>query len=472
MESATILERSDYMKLKNKLVLSSMGLVIVTLTLVLIIFIIMINSQFNGYLDQIKENHRSRVIEEITQILQEESENSFEDISLYAAMNGFHVELLSKEGDILFTSGDLNGHGMMGREVSLLQIQTMPMYADIEVTSHLITSGQEEYLLNLGFMADDSLSTEARQFVKTIYITAGITFLLALILAYSVSIKLAKPISADMRAIEDKAGQITQGDYTGRLETSESIEEIKSLHLSIEDMATTLHEQESLRKDLLETVSHEVKTPLTVLRSQVESFLDGVYEPDQLRLEKCLDEIQRLELLMERMEDAQILDKHKYLLDNTEFSLEEELEAIGIILAPQFTKKNLEIQIKGQAIGNIIHDRFKLRQILYNLLSNAYKFSDPGTTVTIEKSQPKDHVFQIRVTNRGIVIGEEDTGKIFESHYRSQAALQADPYGKGLGLNISKNLADRMKGQLDLVSSDEEATVFALELPISAIEKE
>ncbi len=472
MESATILERSDHMKLKNKLVLGSMGLVIVTLTLVLIIFIIMINSQFNGYLDQIKENHRSRVIEEITQILQEESENSFEDISLYAAMNGFHVELLSKEGDILFTSGSLNGHGMMGREVSLLQIQNMPMYADVEVTSHLITSGQEEYLLNLGFMADDSLSSEARQFVKTIYITAGITFLLALILAYFVSIKLAKPISADMRAIEDKAGQITQGDYTGRLETSESIEEIKSLHLSIEDMATTLHEQESLRKDLLETVSHEVKTPLTVLRSQVESFLDGVYEPDQLRLEKCLDEIQRLELLMERMEDAQILDKHKYLLDNTEFSLEEELEAIGIILAPQLTKKNLEIQIKGQAIGNIIHDRFKLRQILYNLLSNAYKFSDPGTAVTIEKSQPKDHVFQIRVINRGIVIGEEDMDKIFESHYRSQAALQADPYGKGLGLNISKNLADRMKGQLDLVSSDEEATVFALELPISAIEKE
>ncbi len=284
------------MTLNKRLVLGSMILIFSTLLMTAVLVTYLVNRQFDQYLTEAHEGNLERLQIEVSTLLQSGVDESLDDIGLFAVTEGYYLEVMNEEGTTLYASQNINAVNMMGREVSLLQMQNMPMYSGIEVLSYAIAGKNgQNYLLNLGFDRKAGLSGDAARFKTTVYYGIAAAMCLALTVGSVLSYVLAKPVAGDIAKAADAAEAIISGDKSGRLEEKASVTEVAKLNSSMNRMSKVLSEQEDLRRNLIETVSHEVKTPLTVLKTQIDAFIDGIYEPELLRLEKCRDEIIRLE---------------------------------------------------------------------------------------------------------------------------------------------------------------------------------
>lgn len=450
--------------------MSGMVLIVGILLVTALLITLLVNRQFNQYVSSAYLKGMDGYYEEMTQALVDSNGADVMAIGTSAAAEGYYVELLSEEGEMVYASQNISAMTMMGRSVSLLQMKNMPMYSGIEVKSWAIDVEGAEYLLNIGYDTGEGLSEDARRFKNSVYLGILVAFIIGIFFSYIGSRLMAKPISEDILFLKEGVKKIQSGQLSHRFDNHSSVGEISDLKQSMNDMAVTLLEQEELRKDLVSTVSHEVKTPLTVLKSQIDAFVDGIHQPTEDKLLKCKDEIVRLESLMARMEDYDTYAQASYVLNQSEFSMSEEIEALAIILKPQFDKKDLTLKMTFEEKGIIRTDRNKLRQIMYNLLSNAYKFSHESTVVRI-RAAIKDRGLVIDVANKGLMIEDQEQKAVFDPRYRADNANSKDPHGKGLGLHISQGLAEFLGGSLELVRSNEEETMFRLKLKDVLVQK-
>lgn len=451
------------MTVRKRLIVGSMILVISILGLTTLLIITLVNRQFDQYVTSDFLSQMDDIHEAVSLALSEGEGEEMEKIGSSAVVDGYYVEILTEDGDLYYVSPNIASSNMMGRSVSLLQMKNMPMYSGIEVKSWVIESSEPLYLLNIGYMAGDGLSEDAGRFKRSVYLGILMALITGVGLSYMGSRVLAKPLIVDMHELQDGVVKIQSGALHHRFETESSVKEIEGLKHSINEMASTLLNQEEVRKDLVATVSHEVKTPLTVLKSQIDAFMDGIHSPTPERLNQCKDEIIRLERLLESMNDFDEFSTSNYLMNRSEFSIKEELEALSIILKPQFDRKGLSMKVSVLEEVHIRTDRYKLRQVVYNLLSNAYKFSFEGTEVDITGTLDGDDLI-LEVRNQGLIIKEKDQVSIFEPRYRASDADAKDPHGKGLGLHISRTLMEVLGGRIELVKSSEAETVFRVVL--------
>ena len=451
------------MTLSKRLIISGMMLVAVILGGTALTITVLVNRQFNRYVTSGYLRGMEAIYGEMSDALKADNTQEISAIGTRAVASGYYVEVVSENGESLYASQNIRDMPMMGRNMGLLQMKEMPMFRGMEVKSWVIESENKAYLLNIGYNIGDGLSDDARRFMISVYGGVFTALILGLVLAYIGSRYLATPITDEIKALKDGAREVQTGNLSHRLKQESPIAEIGELKESMNIMAATLLEQEELRRELVATINHEVKTPLTVLKSQIDAFTDGIHLPTEERLTKCRDEIVRLELLMARMEDYDSFSERGYVLNLSEFSIREELEALTNILKPQFDKKGLTLIYSVDSEIKVQTDRYKFRQVMYNLLSNAYKFSDDETNIGITVGSQERNLI-VDISNKGIIVKEEEREVIFDPRYRSVDANSKDPYGKGLGLHISKKLAVLMKGQLMMIRSNRDETVFRFSL--------
>lgn len=455
------------MTLRKKLILGTVLIIVISLALTGTLSTLLINRQFNYYL----LTEHNRIIEQIKSdaenILENNSLSALKEMDLYVASSNYFVEIIDDTGQTVYLSSNFSSGTMMGRRTSLSKIRNMPMYSMFQVDSFImsITNGKQ-YLLNIAYNSELSKAEDAAKFISTLYQSIILSFFISVLFGVILSVFISKTISNSIVNVSSKAKAIISGNYISEKFDAIGIVEIDSLNESMCKLEATLSNQEALRKDIVETLSHEVKTPLTVLKSHIDGFADGVFQPDEKRLLKCRDEILRIEDLMKRIDELEDLSSAGFVMNYSSFYIDEELSNVSQILEPQFRKRHMSIEnLFGEHI-QVELDRYKLRQILYNLLSNAYKFSDENSMVKIQGTT-ENSLLTIHVENRGLVVPKDEWERIFESHYRSSHADKYSPHGKGLGLKISKNLAEFLGGNLTLLKSDDDSTVFSLVLPIN-----
>jgi len=135
--------------------------------------------------------------------------------------------------------------------------------------------------------------------------------------------------------------------------------------------------------------------------------------------------------------------------------------------SPMTEQKKIKVKLKlARNIPPILTDPGKVQQILYNLFSNAVKFSPENGKIEISTAAPDDNTVRIAVTDTGPGIADADQQSIFEKFYQSDRSLTKEAAGAGLGLSIAKELAGLLGGRLTLKSSPGQGAVFTLHLPI------
>ncbi len=231
---------------------------------------------------------------------------------------------------------------------------------------------------------------------------------------------------------------------------------------------TKLRQLERVRQDFVANVSHELRTPITSVKAMAETLLGGAWK-DQAMLHRYLQAIdQESDRLSNLIND--LLDLTK--LDSNIEASKEPFDLIQLIdeVQERFINTNTEtgrfsLYLPDSDLPRVEANRDRIKQVLINLLDNAFKYTPPGGEIRLSVWPESDWV-KIAVADNGIGIPKEDLGRIFERFYRVDKARSREKGGTGLGLSIVKHIVESYGGKIEVESSLYQGSVFTFSLPI------
>ena len=223
------------------------------------------------------------------------------------------------------------------------------------------------------------------------------------------------------------------------------------------------------KSDFLANMSHELRTPLNAILGYSEMLTEEA-EDDGLEtyaadLAKIQSSGEHLLTLINDILDLSKIEAGKMELHIEEFEFEKHLNQIEATAKPLVEKnRNKFILENNVSVKNLKNDQTKLRQILFNMLSNAAKFTKEGTVTLSIRAIEKDIKFA--VTDTGIGMNEKQLGKVFDEFTQAEASTAKDYGGTGLGLPISKKMTELMGGKMEVESEEGKGTTFSITIPL------
>lgn len=300
-----------------------------------------------------------------------------------------------------------------------------------------------------------------KQFNRHMYYAIALMLFVAVLISFVMADRISRPVLN----VSKRAFLISKGNYRMTEEMTSDITELQTMIESINRLGFGLEEQENLRKRLMSDIAHELRNPLTIIKSHLEAFEDGVWEPSPERLKLTVGEIDRLSMLISEIEKlTSIENMGKSLLLNTA-DLSEEIKKIALALDPLYCSKSvlLSLQIESDIMASV--DIMKIRQAVENLLSNALRYTDQGGSVLLEMRQNGNN-FDISVQDSGIGISEDDIPYIFERFYRTDRSRARESGGMGIGLAICKAIVEAHTGKILVESKEGVGSKFTISIPM------
>ena len=304
---------------------------------------------------------------------------------------------------------------------------------------------------------DSTITILSNQFI----FTTIIVLILSLVIGYFISRKLSKPITK----ISDEAKKLADGNFSANFKTSSDIYEISELADSLNYAKDELFKTESLKRDLMANVSHDLKTPLTMIKAYAEMVRDITYNNKEKReenLNTIIDETDRLTLLVN-----DILDLSATQSGNTTLNIEE-IDLIELInqVIKRFniltTKENYHFIFNHPDKVIIKADNKRLYQVIYNLVNNAINYTGDDKKIYINIIEEK-HKYKIEIKDTGKGIKKEDIKHIWDKYYHSDKKHKRNNYGTGLGLSIVKNILQTHNFKYGVTSSNK-GSIFYFEI--------
>ena len=246
-------------------------------------------------------------------------------------------------------------------------------------------------------------------------------------------------------------------------------DEIGYLSASLNYMSSQLKDMEDYQKKFVANVSHDFRSPLTSIKGYVEAMADGTIPPEMQGkyLNIILFETERLTDLTRDLLTLNEFDTKDLLLDKTDFDIHEVIRNTAASFEGTCTAKKISIELLLATRTLYVHaDRHKIQQVLYNLLDNAIKFSNPESTITIETTPRGDKVYT-SVKDYGIGIPKSSINKIWERFYKSDLSRGKDKKGTGLGLSIVKEIIQAHNENINVISTEGVGTEFIFSLPLT-----
>ncbi len=233
---------------------------------------------------------------------------------------------------------------------------------------------------------------------------------------------------------------------------------------------TNLRRLESIRRDFVANVSHELKTPITSIEGFAETLLDGALEePEDARrfVEIIGKQASRLHAIVEDLlalsRVEQEAKREEIILQ--ELPLSEILKAAIQTCSPRAEQEEMAISLSCPASVTARVNAALFEQAIVNLLDNAVKYSGHGSSIKVESETREDEVL-IRVCDNGVGIAAKDVARIFERFYRVDKARSAKLGGTGLGLSIVKHIVAAHHGHVAVESSLGKGSIFTIHLPV------
>ena len=295
---------------------------------------------------------------------------------------------------------------------------------------------------------------------QQLIIVSIVVLLLSIVVAYFISKRLSNPIIRISKA----AKLISKGKLKTNFDSGSDIKELIDLTDALNDMKEELSKTEELQKDLMANVSHDLKTPLTMIKAYAELILDiNIDDKEKCKsnLNIIIEEVNRLNDLVN---DILALTKVENDLDKLDISSFDLIKLIKIIVK----QHNIYVIKDGYSI-EFIHDNIdklminadkkKLEQVIYNLLNNALNYTGSDKKVIIKVVEDEKD-YTIMVIDSGKGIDKKEIDHIFDRYYRSKKNHKRYVYGTGLGLSIVKNILLLHNYEYGVKSTKNKGTTF------------
>ncbi len=230
-----------------------------------------------------------------------------------------------------------------------------------------------------------------------------------------------------------------------------------------------LKKNETFRKEFLQNLSHEFKTPIFAIQGYVETLLNGAVEDPQVNkqfLGKTVKNIQRLVNLLQDLDEISKLERGELKLQLQNFIIQDLFREVFESLSLKAEQKHIVFSIKKgceQPI-NVYADKEKIRQVLINLIDNSIKYGKPDSTIVASLYNIDEKIILVEISDEGIGISEKNILRIFERFYRTQEGRNRDVTGSGLGLAICKHIIEAHGHNIHVRSKEDVGTTIGFTL--------
>lgn len=294
---------------------------------------------------------------------------------------------------------------------------------------------------------------------KELVIVSIMVLLFSFLIGYFISKKLSKPIEK----INKTAKIMAQGDYENAyFFIDENILELNELVATLNQTNDELTKIDELQKEILANVSHDLKTPLTMIKAYAEMVRDLTYKDDVKRednLNVIIEETDRLNLLVNDIIELTKINNDLQNLNITEFDLVELINSIinrfSIMDANFVFKNKLPIIVKA--------DKIRIEQVIYNLIINAINYTGKDKKVIINLKE-NDKYVHVEIKDTGKGIDEEDLKLIWKRYYKVDKKYRREKKGSGIGLSIVENILKKHKFNYGVNSIKNKGTTFYFDI--------
>ncbi len=458
-----------YKSLNFKVIVPSIVIIIIVTLLTVVISKFYFDKKFGDYIMIKNQNTVQNILMELSEQYSDNEWNykNIEKITYNSLDKGIIVALYDKE-DKEIMNIEKNSKDKCNRIMNFIKSsmegkygsttsQFEPVYYPLIKSGEKIGEVRVKFYGPIFYMQNELVFLDI---VNKIILGIGVLLILAsTIMGFIISRSITRPINKLMT----KAKYISKGEYDKKIEINTDILEINDLINSINNLSQSIKEQENIRKRLTGDISHELKTPLTNIQSHLEAMIDGIWEPTEERLLSVKEEAERLSSLVSDMQKLNKYDESSIKLKKDNVNISDIICFVIFQFSNLAKSKNIKIEYEKNNI-NLYCDKDKITQALVNILSNAIRYSNEGSTIFIEEKL-KDNKVIISIEDQGIGISEEDLKYVFERFYRADKSRTRATGGTGIGLTIVKSIVSSHGGEVKLESKLGEGSKFTIILP-------
>lgn len=292
---------------------------------------------------------------------------------------------------------------------------------------------------------------------------------IALIVALAIGSVLALRLVQPIRMLMDINRRYLLGERSLRY-SGKGQDELHELGLTFNRMADQIEQEQQQQRQLVADVAHELRTPLTVVKGELEYIQDGISEPTPQVIQRLSEEVDLLvrlvgDLRLLSLADSSGLEFHFMQLDFTALTL-----SATQAFAHAAQQRGCRLTVSGPAVLVRV-DRERMQQVLYNLLDNALKHTQPNTEINCHIQSSANEV-TLSVRDHGAGLADADLERVFQRLYRTDSARTRSDGGSGLGLAIVKTIVETHGGQVRAKNHPDGGAVFSLMLPKNPIPKD
>ena len=326
--------------------------------------------------------------------------------------------------------------------------------------SRVVTHGTVEYMLLFNTEIYPLDSTVSTMRMMLIYISV-----ILVIIAAVMSVILAGRMASPVRRMSREAARLALGDYSVSFDGG-GVRELSELSDALNHAAVELSGLDRMQKDLIANVSHDLRTPLTLISGYSEVMRDIPGEMNAENMQMIIDETSRLTSMVNDMLDMSRFISGRYEFDMRPFSITEAVRESVERYSRLCASDGYVIDFECDADVSVIGDRASVIRVIYNLLGNAVSYTGEDKRVTVRQSVA-DGCCRIEVTDSGRGIPEDELPLIWERYYRGDSFHKRAVSGSGLGLSIVKNILAAHKARFGVRSKVGHGSTFWFELPLT-----
>ena len=232
---------------------------------------------------------------------------------------------------------------------------------------------------------------------------------------------------------------------------TETSNELKEISAKLQNANESLLEKDKQKDEFLDTVTHELRTPITAIRAASEILHDDDAIPEDLKkqfLQSIISESDRLNRLIDKILDLEKFETGKQKINVDVYNIIETIEKTIEPLQHLINNKNITVYVEGKSSLTAVYDEDRIFQVITNLVSNSIKFCPENNGLITIAASEKEHFIEIQVIDNGKGINKNDFDLVFDKFYQSTNQNFKKPIGSGLGLAICKQIIEHHKGKI------------------------
>lgn len=286
--------------------------------------------------------------------------------------------------------------------------------------------------------------------------------------------KMKNTYEEPLHKMAEAARSVSEGDfsvYVPTIHTADKLDYLDIMILNFNKMVEELGSIETLKTDFVSNVSHEMKTPIAIIKNYAQLLRAGKASEEQREeyTKGIEDAASRLSSLISNILKLNKLENQTITPEIETYDVCRQLCESAILFEDAMEKKEIELEADIEDAAMIKADASLMELVWNNLLSNAVKFTKPGGSITIRQTSDEDSI-RVSVSDTGCGISKENMNHIFDKFYQGDTSHSME--GNGLGLALVKRVLELMDGEIQITSEEGKGSTFLVTLPVAGTEAE